>query len=169
MSLVYTPGAARYIVAKVLLERGPITFESLFSAARHAEPDRCVGEVRYALIGMRKAGLAELRATDKRWAMTDSGATYWMRQHRDPVMLPSVEQPTAEEGQATRRVMMPCHADELYTRGLPRWSSPANRMPMVYRDGALDASALPRIEGTWRVWPDGRREPLNGSDSGKAA
>lgn len=36
----------------------------------------------------------------------------------------------------------------------------ADKRPMVYRPGSLDATALPRIHGGWRIWPDGHKEKL---------
>lgn len=168
MSQVYTPGSARYIVAQALMARGPAIFEAVVAATREIDPRRTMGEVRSALAGLRRAGLAEVRDIDRRWSMTAAGVGYWQAQHRTTAA-PTVDQPTAEAGQASRRVMIDCHAAELYTRGLPRWSSPANRMPMVYRPGSLDAAVLPRIAGPWRVWPDGRRERIDGQDDGKAA
>lgn len=36
----------------------------------------------------------------------------------------------------------------------------ADKRPMVHRPGSLDAATLPRVHGSWRIWPDGRREKL---------
>ena len=43
----------------------------------------------------------------------------------------------------------------------PRLASTAtDRLPMVYREGGLDALELPSIIGGQRVYKDGRKEPL---------
>lgn len=47
----------------------------------------------------------------------------------------------------------------LLTRSVARMISPTDRLPMVYRDGAQDFKQCARIEGPWRVYPDGTREP----------
>lgn len=38
-------------------------------------------------------------------------------------------------------------------------STHTDRVPMVYRPGALDAAALPSVAQGTRTWPDGRKEP----------
>lgn len=44
--------------------------------------------------------------------------------------------------------------------GRPRaYATHTNALPMIHRPGAMDANQLPRIEGPWRIWPDGRKEP----------
>lgn len=39
-------------------------------------------------------------------------------------------------------------------------SSSTDRLPMAYREGALDIITLPRVENGWRIWPDGRKEKI---------
>ena len=41
-----------------------------------------------------------------------------------------------------------------------RGMTQADKRPQVYRPGALESATLPRIEGSWRIWPDGRREKV---------
>lgn len=161
MSVVYPLESARYTVASILAAYGAMTFHAVVDKAKDK---RSMGEVRAALIGLRRADLAEQNGNDLRWKLTLAGKKHWRSQHAPA---PAASQPDIVRGTCT---MAPIdHPGELLTRGMVRLSSPADRLPMVYRPGALDSANLPRICGSKRVWPDGRSEPVGTATSKDAA
>lgn len=154
MSVVYPIETARYTVASILAAYGAMTFHAVVDKSKHKHT---MGEVRSALIGLRRADLAEQSETDQRWKLTLSGKKHWRAQHAPA---PADSQADIVRGRPGDFVMPIFHPTELLTRGMVRLSSPASRLPMVYRPGAMDSANLPRICGSLRVWPDGRSEPV---------
>lgn len=156
MSVVYPLETSRYAIASILAAYGAMTFQAVVEKAKH---EHSMGEVRAALIGLRRAGLANQSDADLRWSLSESGTRHWRAQHPAE---PTTEQPRPRRSSNRNGNEPPPidHPTELLTRGMVRLSSPADRLPMVYRPGALDSANLPRICGSQRVWPDGRREPL---------
>lgn len=145
----YPEGSMRYNVAKLLVEHKRVTQEFLL-----ARLDATPRAVRGTLRDLQLAHLAECSANDERWQLTSEGMVYWTGQHLvdaarrlaantpEPVKLRPIDQCTS-----------------LMTRSMTRMPSPADRLPMVYRDGAMDFKKCARINGPWRVFPDGSREP----------
>lgn len=157
MAAVYPLDTPRYSVARLLAAYGAMMYAALVEKIKCDEVTYSASEVRAALIGLRRAGLAEQATADKRWTLTHSGKKHWRSQHARP---PQVAQPTRQDA-----CPFVCPIDqpaELYTRGMIRLSSPADRLPMVYRPGSLDSANLPRISGPYRIWPDGSRERIDG-------
>lgn len=161
MSVVYPLESARYTVASILAAYGAMTFHAVVDKAKDKHT---MGEVRSALIGLRRADLAEQSSTDQRWKLTTSGKKHWRSQHAPA---PAANQPDMARGGCA--VPFIEHPRELLTRGMVRLSSPADRLPMVYRPGALDSANLPRICGSKRVWPDGRSESVSAPPAEEAA
>lgn len=162
MSVPYPLNTARYSVASILAAYGPLTFHAVVDKAKDTHT---MAEVRAALTGLRRADLAEQSASDQRWKLTTSGKQHWRSQHAHT---PAVNQPawTVAESEGLKPIY---HPSDLLTRGMVRLSSPADRLPMVYRPGALDSANLPRICGSQRVWPDGRTEPVDAPPAKGAA
>lgn len=155
-SVVYPICTPRYAASSLLVAYGAMTFEAIVAKSQAAGHNYSAAEIRAALIGLRRASLAMLDTSCKRWSLTLSARKYWRAQHA-AYRTPQVDQPAPA---ANKPVLVEDHIDMgMLTRGIVRLSSPADRLPMVYRPGAMDAANLPRIEGPWRVWPDGRRQP----------
>lgn len=162
MSVIYPLQTARYSVASILAAYGALTFHAIVEKAKDLHT---MAEVRAALAGLRRADLAAQCASDQRWKLTATGRTHWRLQHaRPPAENQPVERPKTAGG-----LVHAYHPPELLTRGMVRLSSPADRLPMVYRPGALDSANLPRICGSQRVWPDGRTEPVDAPPAKDAA
>lgn len=155
MSVVYPLNTARYNVASLLAAYGAMTFHAVVDKAKDKHS---MGEVRAALVGLRRAGLANQSDTDHRWLMSQSGTKHWQSQHAPAI---ATQQPDIVRGAGGLLPSPIEQAWDLRTRGMVRLSSPADRLPMVYRPGALDSAKLPRICGSLRVWPDGRSEPVS--------
>lgn len=86
------------------------------------------------------------------WRLTGDGrATYLSRTAMSTAPASRVVPQTNLPGDVT-----------LLIRGRTRVSAGAELGPRPLRPGALDAKACPRIEGHWRIWPDGRRERIAG-------
>lgn len=159
MSVIYPAGTARYAVASLLVAYGAMLFEAITVKLASAGHGYSKAEVRAALIGLRRADLAKLDESCKRWSLTLSARKYWRSQHA--VMRSASTEPSVDQPQPTKdfRIAVAEHLDTRdLMRGIVRLKSPADRLPMVHRPGALDAANLPSIEGPWRVWRDGRRE-----------
>lgn len=154
MSAPYPLNTARYSVASILAAYGAMTFHAVVDKAKDKHT---MAEVRAALAGLRRADLAEQNEADQRWKLTTSGKKHWRAQHAPA---PEASQPDVVRGRPGDSVAPIFHPAELLTRGMIRLSSPANRLPMVYRPGSMDSANLPRICGSLRVWPDGRSEPV---------
>lgn len=155
-SVVYPICTPRYAASSLLVAYGAMTFEAIVAKSQAAGHNYSAAEIRAALIGLRRASLAALDTSCKRWSLTLQARKYWRAQHAAH-RAPQVDQPAP---QARKSLAVADHIDmSLLTRGIVRLSSPADRLPMVHRTGAMDAANLPSIEGPWRVWPDGRREP----------
>lgn len=158
MAVAYPLNTVRYNVASLLAAYGAMNYHALVDKTKGEPTFHSPGEVRAALIGLRRAGLADQGDNDKRWKLTASGAKHWQTQHAPA---PAVAQPPRGT-HASHHVCPIDHPSELLTRGMSRLSSPADRLPMVYRPGSLDSANLPRISGPFRVWPDGRSERIDG-------
>lgn len=163
MSLVYPPESPRHQVASLLMAYRHMTVAALAEKCKLSATPCSPAEIKAALVGLRRAGLAEHKITDKRWKLTESGRKHWATQHGPAAMAGKTaltQQPVAEERPKGLQPIQ--HSPELLTRGISRLSSPADRLPMVFRPGSLDSANLPRISGPYRVWPDGRRERIDG-------
>jgi hypothetical protein len=156
---VYTPTTARYAAAAILFEHGQQTFAAILEKLAQAAMPYTRNEMRSALINMKEAKLAGQQSADNRWYLTKVGRSHWTSQHASTAATES----TAHQRRPLDPQPLPIEHDrELLTRGIVRLNSPASRLPMVYRDGAMDFAACPRIDGPYRVWPDGRRERIDG-------
>jgi hypothetical protein len=165
LAVIFPPGSLRYVIAQALAERA-LTIEALTKAARETFAEAAANEVLFGVRALASAGLARLH--NAHWQLTVTGVNYWSRQHKAAEQAANDAQEQASAGGTSTPQPMYRH-DQLTSGGIVRIASPADRLPMVYRPGALDATALPRIEGTWRVWPDGRREPANGPSAQEVA
>lgn len=160
MSVVFPLGTPRYTAASLLIAYGAMTSQAIAAKCKAAGQSCSTAELRSALIGLRRAGLAVLDASCQRWSLTTSGRKYWKAQHasqRFPATDATVDQETT--AQASPILLEWSVSKDMLTSGIVRLSSPADRLPMVHRPGSLDAANLPSIEGPWRIWRDGRREP----------
>jgi hypothetical protein len=164
MSYVYLPDTARYACAALLFSDGPLLFPCIVQRSLRASMRFTPGELRAALVGLKRADLATQSPSTLDWCMTESGRSYWLKDHQRCTAIPHTPPPAPLV--ASERQLKPIEQDpSLRTRSIVRLASPADRLPMVYRDGALDCRDLPRVQLGWRIWPDGRRERADGDPS----
>lgn len=152
---VYPPDSIRHAVAALLAVH--IAATSLFIKGRLSS--HCPTDVEQTLTGMKRAGLVEHNETGRRWRFTEQGLAYWMSQQVSAAALAAAQSFAVKPGD------QPCpiyHPPELLKRGLVRLSGNTQRLAMAHRPGAFDFKACARIDGPWRIFPDGTREPVNG-------
>jgi hypothetical protein len=164
MSYVYLPETARYACAALLISDGPLPFASIVQRCLQASMRYTTSELRAALVGLKRADLAMQSPSTLDWYMTESGRSHWLKDHQRCTATPHTPPPAPLVG-SERQIKPIEHDPSLRTRSIVRLASPADRLPMVYRDGALDCRDLPRVQLGWRIWPDGRRERADGEPS----
>lgn len=156
MSIEFKDGTPRYWVAMVLVARGVTEFAMIAHQIGKLGPEGPTnGEIRAALTGLKRLGAVE--STPAGWLMTNEGIAAWIQSRE----FAGTDQPAP--GTSKPKHLQVQHAPELMTRSMVRLSSPANNLPFQPRPGSMDFANLPRVAGGWRIWPDGRKERLDGS------
>lgn len=157
----FQPGTLRHQVGAILYRDGTTPFDSLCYKVRTASgTPHALGEVRGALMVLKRGGNAQLTADG--WRLTAQGMLAWEPNHYGPITLP--EQPKPSE--LAPRIV---YSDQDLVRGIARRSSPADNIPFQPRTGSMDFAGLPRVCGSYRIWPDGRRERIDGKPDAEAA
>lgn len=157
MNQVFPQGSPRYLIAMALVAQTRLTMEALMKNVCEMDKTLEMPTVRAHVGSMTRHLL--INRVDGRIGLTERGLRLWLAQSEASGL---VAQPAPTDARAT---LSPLHDVSLLTRGIARLSSPANRHPFKPREGSMDFADHPRIFGNWRVWPDGRREPIDGKDA----
>lgn len=149
-TLFFDPGSMRHLIARTLSAGLRASYDQLLAQCEAEGREHPMSALSKNLQGLSMRGLIERDGADT-WALTQAGLRLWVHEHVQATQAPEPA-PTG---------LQPDVRPDQLTTSRHHWpNTGAETLPMVYRPGALDANALPRVQGNKRIWPCGRTEPI---------